>query len=343
MELIDKYNNPFILVEKSASDFSEAEWESIIALDQQVFRETYPVEDPIPGGEKIKKAKLTSIDTYDVRYFLATRDNTFLGYGRLNYTNQTSPNFKENKHIVQCNIRIYSEFRRHGIGKAILKYFITICRNLDKTVLQGDVYLQSAVDFVREILDAEPAKTGDENRVYVHNIDWDLMRSWIQVRDDREIKIYEIIPDEIIDEFCAVYNTTLDREPSGELEEKFILTPDLQRKYEAQFKQNDKVIHNAVAFQDDSIVGLTELFYDLKENYYISQGLTGVLTEFEGQGLGKWLKAALLLHVSKLYPDIKFVRAGNASTNQPMLSINHRMGFKRVFQRFDYNIHLDKH
>jgi len=33
----------------------------------------------------------------------------------------------------------------------------------------------------------------------------------------------------------------------------------------------------------------------------IDQGFTGVRTDARGRGLGKWLKAAMLLHVRKIY------------------------------------------
>ncbi len=167
------------------------------------------------------------------------------------------------------------------------------------------------------------------------------MNSWIKEEGDDKIEIYEKIPNIIIEEFCVVYNKTLEREPSGDLEETFVLTPELQRKYEKQFADSGKVIHTAVAYQKGKITGLTELYFDQNEDHHISQGLTGVLLEYEGQGFGKWLKAALLFHVHQLYPNLDFVRAGNAGANKPMLSINHSMGFNRVFQRFDFNIKIE--
>lgn len=265
-----------------------------------------------------------------------------MGYALIYHSNSKNPNYELSKHIAQLSIMIHPNHRRKGIATAVVGYLKGKFRYLDKTVMQGDVYLQSAVDFCKNVLKANPAKTGDENRVYLKNIDWDLMRSWIKDDDDSKIEIYDIIPDDIIDEFCEVFNTTLDREPSGDLEEKFVLTPELQRKYEKQFAKNDKIIHTAVSYHEGKITGLTELYYDFKEGHQISQGLTGVLVEYEGRGFGKWLKAALLLHVHDLYPDLIFVRAGNASANKPMLSINHRMGFKCIFHRYDYNIRLDE-
>ena len=50
--------------------------------------------------------------------------------------------------------------------------------------------------------------------------------------------------------------------------------------------------------------------------------------KFRGHGLGKWLKAAMLLKVLAERPDVTLVRTGNADMNVPMLKINHALGFK---------------
>ena len=61
----------------------------------------------------------------------------------------------------------------------------------------------------------------------------------------------------------------------------------------------------------------------------LEQELTGVSCEFRGRGLGKWLKAKMILHIKDTYPDVKRIITGNAEANAPMLSINERMGFKK--------------
>lgn len=342
MELLDNTNCRFSVNAISIQDFTEENWNDFINLTQLIFKETYPEGDSPPSAEKIRKERLTAIDTYDYHYFMLYCEEEFLGYTLIHCSNSKSPNYELTKHIALLSIRIHPDHRRKGIATAVIGYMKGKFRYLDKTVMQGDVYLQSAVDFCKNVLKADPAKTGDENRVYLKDIDWDLMHSWIREDGDSRIEIYEDIPDSIIEELCEVYNKTLDREPFGELEEKFVLTPELQRKYEKQFAKNDKVIYTAVSFHEGKITGLTEMYYDQKEIQQISQGLTGVLLDYEGRGFGKWLKAALLLHVHDLFPDILFVRAGNASTNKPMLSINHRMGFRCIFHRYDYNIRLDE-
>ena len=57
--------------------------------------------------------------------------------------------------------------------------------------------------------------------------------------------------------------------------------------------------------------------------------LTGVRQAYKGRGLGKMLKAEMLLYIRREYPDVKYISTGNADSNAPMLSINQRLGFKK--------------
>ncbi len=66
--------------------------------------------------------------------------------------------------------------------------------------------------------------------------------------------------------------------------------------------------------------------YQPEQETIINQGMTGVKEEYRGRGLGKWLKAAMLLKVREEFPQVKVVSTRNASSNAAMLSINDRLG-----------------
>jgi len=64
-----------------------------------------------------------------------------------------------------------------------------------------------------------------------------------------------------------------------------------------------------------------------KEPRSLYQGLTGVLREYRGKGIAVALKLRVLDFARKNGFDS--IRTFNASTNEGMLSINAKLGFKR--------------
>src|SRR3989442_14943213 len=87
---------------------------------------------------------------------------------------------------------------------------------------------------------------------------------------------------------------------------------------------------------DGVISGVTDMEYMPYRPTLVQQDFTGVRPDARGRGLGKWLKAAMLLHIHELYPDAEWITTGNAGSNAPMLAINKKMGFKQFRAGSEY-------
>ena len=68
------------------------------------------------------------------------------------------------------------------------------------------------------------------------------------------------------------------------------------------------------------------------------QLFTGVDPSARGRGLGKWVKAAMLLRLHELHPELVHVTTDNAGSNAAMLGINVRLGFKPFREETSYQI-----
>ncbi|MHA1212657.1 MAG: hypothetical protein ACTSSH_09365, partial [Candidatus Heimdallarchaeota archaeon] len=145
-----------------------------------------------------------------------------------------------------------------------------------------------------------------------------------------KVEVYTSIPDEIIEEFCKVATEIVNQQPLGDLEiGEMITTPESFRQQEKMFTDMGRDWITMLAREaDGSISGLTDMRYNPGRETMISQGLTGVQESYRGRGLGKWLKASMLLKIKNDYPQVKIVSTTNATTNAPMISINDRLGFK---------------
>lgn len=93
---------------------------------------------------------------------------------------------------------------------------------------------------------------------------------------------------------------------------------------------------------DGSFSGMTEVSYNRKtEPGKVWQGMTGVRKANQGRGIGKWLKAEMIVYLKEHYPGINEIDTGNATTNAPMLSINRRLGFRTVRDDVTFKISVN--
>jgi len=84
--------------------------------------------------------------------------------------------------------------------------------------------------------------------------------------------------------------------------------------------------------------GITDVVWAPYRPTIIHQRFTGVQPVARGRGLGKWVKAAMLLHVRELYPDTQWIVTDNAGSNAPMLAINRAIGFKPYRNGSEYQM-----
>ena len=159
------------------------------------------------------------------------------------------------------------------------------------------------------------------------------------------MKNYHICPEEIIEEISKVETILEDEIPSlddsGE-KWKEVYTPEKLREYEERMKKSGTIRYVLYTQEKDrTISGMTEIRYNPNDRpERVGQGLTGVLKEYRGKGLGKWLKAQMLVYIKDNYPEVKFIATGNAEHNAPMMSINNRMGFKAFVEEKSYKFDI---
>ena len=246
---------------------------------------------------------------------------------------ETSPSYEGTKHLVQFDLALLKEYRRKGIGRQVMKTAQEFAVKYGKTVFVANSDEEDGRKFLERI-GAIVALAGVENRLELDTIDWKMVEQWNaegpKKSPNTKMEYYYSIPDEIIEEYTKVYTETMNQQPLGELDVgDIIITPEVYRQQEKMFADMDRTWITAITKEPDGkISGLTEMRYNPSRETFISQILTGVQKEFRGRGLGKWLKANMLLRIKEEFPKVQIITTGNAKSNAPMLSINNRLGFK---------------
>ncbi|NPD89978.1 MAG: GNAT family N-acetyltransferase [Asgard group archaeon] len=322
------------IIEFKPKEVPDEFWDGYFEFIEANAKEMDP-DDPLPDREAlIQRQKADFPDFYVKRLLAITPDEKIIGWVGFGFAEETSSDYEENKHIAQLNIVIRKDHRRKGIGTDFLKIAVKEFQDSEKTVIEVGSDNEYGKAFLKHY-GAEIAIEGAENRLEIADIDWDMMQEWIDEGPKRAPDVtietfLDVCPDEILEEYSEMYTEALNMQPLGEIESRANIDGEARRKFEKRTKEMGQISYTMITREKNGrISGLTEIYYDAREGQKIFQGLTGVRPEFRGKGLGKWLKALMIVHVKENYSKVERIITGNAESNEAMLSINTRMGFKK--------------
>lgn len=162
------------------------------------------------------------------------------------------------------------------------------------------------------------------------------MESWIAFGErasDYDLMFWRPpFPDDRLDEWCRI-SDVMNTAPIDDFDlEETVMTPKKWRSIEANLEARGYAIRTAIAVHKPTgrFAGMTALLAQRQHPPIAQQGDTVVDPEHRGQGLGRWLKAAMAKRFVGEFPDVTRINTGNAGSNAPMLKINEEMGFRTI-------------
>jgi len=118
-----------------------------------------------------------------------------------------------------------------------------------------------------------------------------------------------------------------------------IVTPERIRDWNERQALVGEVQQTVMTREPDGVIsGMTDITWAPYRGTLIYQMFTGVRPDARGRGLGKWIKAAMVLHIRELYPEVRVIVTENAHSNGPMLKINRTMGFQPYRTAVEYQM-----
>ncbi len=305
------------------------------------FQKEINPNDPTTPPELIKQSMIESSTEYDIfRWLVFSDTDEIIGYAKLSFPNQTSAMYETNKKIADINIIVKKEFRRKGIGFQLLKVLIMKAKEMRRESFQTITNLDAGRKFI-EHFGGIVAADRSRNRLYYKDINWDKMKKWCFEGEKRienvTIETFQDVPEEDIEEFTKLYTVTENQAPdyeSGDYQ-GLTITPKSRRYYEEFYKEKGYTWITKIAREkNDTISGFTEIFFNKHFPHMIEQEMTGVLPQYRGRGLGKRLKAEMLMYIKENYPKIDYIESGNANNNKPMMAINNEMGYEKHIDEY---------
>ncbi|MFQ5986247.1 MAG: GNAT family N-acetyltransferase [Thermoplasmata archaeon] len=311
-------------------------WAMYHVFRRKRHEETYP-EDPLRDDRTVEKLMKRVDPEWESLYFGASErvePDELVGWLELGLTREDALTHKTNSHMAWVDPQVVTPHRRKGVGRALLAKATEVARGRDRSLLMGGTDEEDGRRFI-ETIGAQVALTWRENRLVLDQVDWDMVHQWAAEGPTRSPKTTlrffgNYLDDDLVEEFCEMANEVSNQEPRGDLDlgDEF-LTPEILKERIDSFVDAGGALRRAITVEGDGrISGYTVMGQFPSEASLIHQYGTGVREVYRGRGLGKWVKAAMLLRVREEFPEVEVVITGNATVNAPMLSINDRLGFR---------------
>jgi GNAT superfamily N-acetyltransferase len=309
--------------------------------------ETYP-DDPEEPDDLAQRGMIRPDPFSEHRRYAALDGDRIAGMLFVRWDKPDTPGYESNKRFANAFGSIVTAARRRGIGTAFARKVLEHMVAEDKSVLTTWSEEDDGYAFL-DWLGAEVRSTGAENRLDLREVDWGMVDDWVrQGRDrspDTRLVFYEHrIPDDALDDFCPMLGALLNTMPFDDMDHgDIVVTPEMMLEQYRFMDERGSSHHTYVTYElDGSISGMTDVNYEPVHPDRIYQRFTGVRPDCRGRGLGKWIKAAMLQYIRRTYPDARWVITGNANSNDPMLGINKKLGFKMYRAGRTYQIGRDE-
>lgn len=259
-----------------------------------------------------------------------------------------SPEYETNKHLYDVDVYVVEDRRRERIGASWLPLVVERLDAYGCTTAGFWSEEQSGHEFMRWV-GADKKLDSIESRLALPEVDWSMLERWAADGRRRSphtrIEVYDGgVPESMWDEFAPRLSALLNTIPFEALDHgDIVITPAKMREFYERNRISGEVVHTTLTREPDGgISGITELSWAPYRRTNLWQFFTGVDPAQRGRGLGKWIKAAMLLHARDLYPDARWVTTDNAGSNAAMLKINRAMGFRAHRTGSAYQITRDR-
>jgi GNAT superfamily N-acetyltransferase len=310
-------------------------------------KETRPADPIRPDDET--EGRMKRDDPFEIVYlYEIERGGEMWSWLRGSTLRPGTPEYESNKQFFEVDCSVRQDLRRRGIGASWLPLVVELMDRHGCTVLNVDTEEESGHAFL-QWLGAEVKLTGAENRLDLASVDWDMVRRWIMEGTRRSpqtrLEVYDgRLPEALWDDFSRQVTPIFNTMPFEDLDHgDIVITPDNLREWYALMDIGHELHHVMIAREPDGVIaGVTDMTWAPFRPAVIEQEFTGVLPSVRGRGIGKWIKAAMLVHMRELHPDLRWVITGNAASNAPMLAINKRLGFREYKAGSEYQVSRDR-
>jgi GNAT superfamily N-acetyltransferase len=228
---------------------------------------------------------------------------------------------------VQTYVEVHPESRRFGVGRALVQAVSDIVIADGRTSLLGSApYVGVGIDFARAV----GAKFGLDEIRSVYRFDGSDAGTPTPADGISIVSWDSQCPQQYLRSFAALRAVMNTAPQGGDVEyPDDVWDAERVRRIEANLREQNVRLYEVTARDDaaDELIGYTEvaLFDSWPEAG--EQWDTGVLPDYRGRGIARWVKTEMLRRLRHDHPSLQLLSTWNAAVNDSMLAVNKRLGY----------------
>jgi mycothiol synthase len=316
------------------------EFERVLAATNLLNREARPRSVDLTANEL--RMSFATPGMMHHRFLVTDDGGSLAGLGNVRY-----PDDGTNADLAICQIGVLPQHRRRGIGSMQLARVAEIAEDLGRGRLQGFYFdtVPAGEAFATAVGTTKNLEF-HENVLEVAAIDRDLMESWSRIGHTSPgytIRLIEgPVPEDMHEDVAHLYHVLERDMPLSDDFEPRQWTANQVAEQERHYLEGyDALTALAIHRESRTAVGMSQMVRRKSDPSTWIVTVTMVDPEHRGRSLGKGLKGTVNVAALDEWEGGVYQETGNAFTNQPMLAINHAMGFEHEYTVVDCSMSLE--
>ena len=306
----------------------------VARFDAAQFAYANPDEPPLVV-EAMATGMGLEIDDERCLLLLARKDGLLVGRGRLTY------DLVQNTDKGHLHVTVRPQERRQGLGTTLVARLAQEALNLSRTMYSTATSSRSPDgETFAASLGARASLPMVISELMLGALDHAQLQAWVTrpANDPYRLHRFTLVPDHELGRVAAVFGV-MNTAPRGDLEyDDWVISPDMVASWQqAQLTTGwQRLLYTVEHLPTAEFVAFSEVGWHPQRAALIDQQGTAVRADHRGHGLGKWVKAAILLDLPGHNPEGRKIYTGNANENAAMLGINRALGYAPAFNRMEW-------